>query len=128
MNPADLRSLLGDQYFNKVIVLYDGYQIYFGPADQAKAFFVDMGFDCPEQQSTPDFLTSLTSAKERRPRKGFEDRVPRSAEEFYQRWKASETYKQLQVKLDEYDEKYPFGGAQYEQFLASRRAQQSKNT
>jgi ABC-type multidrug transport system ATPase subunit len=115
-------------FFTKVIVLYDGYQIYFGPATEAKKFFVDMGFDCPEQQSTPDFLTSLTSAKERRPRKGFEDQVPRSAEEFYQRWKASETYKELQVKLDEYDQQYPFGGEQYEQFLASRRAQQSKNT
>jgi ATP-binding cassette subfamily G (WHITE) protein 2 (PDR) len=116
------------QFFTKVIVLYDGYQIYFGPATEAKKFFVDMGFDCPEQQSTPDFLTSLTSAKERRPRKGFEDQVPRSAEEFYQRWKASETYKELQVKLDEYDQQYPFGGEQYEQFLASRRAQQSKGT
>jgi ATP-binding cassette subfamily G (WHITE) protein 2 (PDR) len=34
--------------FDKVIVLYDGEQIYFGPTEDAKKFFVDMGFHCPE--------------------------------------------------------------------------------
>lgn len=114
-------------YFNKVIVLYEGYQIYFGPADQAKAFFLDMGFECPEQQSTPDFLTSLTSSAERRARPGYEHSVPQTPEEFHQRWQQSETYRVLKLALDEYDQKYPFGGSQYEQFLASRRAQQAKN-
>ena len=108
--------------------MYDGYQIFFGSATEAKKFFVDMGFHSPEQQSTPDFLTSLTSPKERHPREGWEDRVPRTAEEFYQRWKDSDVYKNLQKQLDEYDQKYPFGGEQLEQFYTSRRAQQSKHT
>jgi ATP-binding cassette subfamily G (WHITE) protein 2 (PDR) len=87
-----------------------------------------MGFHCPEQQSTPDFLTSLTSAAERRPREGMENQVPRTPQEFYQRWKESETYRKLRADLEAYDQKYPYEGPQYEQFLASRRAQQSKGT
>lgn len=34
--------------FDKVIVLYEGQQIYFGPTGEAKQFFVDMGFYCAE--------------------------------------------------------------------------------
>lgn len=37
-----------------------------------------MGFFCPARQTTPDFLTSLTSPKERQARAGFEKQVPRT--------------------------------------------------
>lgn len=69
-------------YFDKVTVLYEGRQIYFGPCNDAKAFFVDMGFDCPERQTIPDFLTSLTSVNERKARPGFEHKVPTTPDEF----------------------------------------------
>lgn len=54
----------------------EGRQIYFGPAQEAKTFFINMGFDCPSRQTTPDFLTSLTSPKERKARPGYERQVP----------------------------------------------------
>lgn len=45
------------QLFDKVTVLYEGRQIYFGRIHDAKKFFIDMGFECPDRQTTADFLT-----------------------------------------------------------------------
>lgn len=113
-------------YFNKVIVLYEGRQIYFGPCKEAKAFFVDMGFECPERQTDPDFLTSLTSAAERRARPGFEHRVPQTPDEFEKRWQESGARKALLREIEEFDTRYPIGGESLKQFQQSRRAQQAK--
>jgi ABC-type multidrug transport system ATPase subunit len=46
--------------FDKVTVLYEGYQIYFGRAVHAKQYFIDQGWDCLERQTTADFLTAVT--------------------------------------------------------------------
>ncbi|CCG24705.1 hypothetical protein CORT_0G00140 [Candida orthopsilosis Co 90-125] len=89
-------------YFDKVVVLYEGYQIFFGRADKAKEYFVNMGWDCPQRQTTADFLTSLSNPAERTPRPGFEDKVPRTAEEFEARWKNSPEYGALIKEIDEY--------------------------
>lgn len=113
--------------FDKVCVLYEGEQIYFGRTTDAKKFFVDMGFYCPPQQTTPDFLTSLTSAAERTPREGFEGKIPTTPEEFAAAWKRSDEYKRLLQDIAEFNERHPVKGERYEQFLASRRAQQSKH-
>lgn len=45
------------QLFDKVTVLYEGRQIYFGRIGDAKKFFIDLGFECPDRQTTADFLT-----------------------------------------------------------------------
>lgn len=60
------------------------------------------------------------------PKAGFEDRVPRTPDEFAAYWKASDEYRALRQEIDEYEAQYPIGGAQYEAFKASRRAQQAK--
>ncbi|KAM0790552.1 hypothetical protein ACM66B_004421 [Microbotryomycetes sp. NB124-2] len=112
--------------FDKVTVLYKGHQIYFGKTTEAKKFFTDMGFHCPERQTTADFLTSLTSDLERRVEPGFEGKVPQTPEEFEQRWKASPEYQQLLREIDEYNAQYPIGGDAESEFKASRKAQQSK--
>ncbi|KAF2401005.1 pleiotropic drug resistance protein PDR [Trichodelitschia bisporula] len=113
--------------FDKVIVLYEGYQIYFGPSRAAKQYFLDLGFDCPDRQTVADFLTSMTSAAERVVRPGWENRVPRTAAEFAQKWKESETRKALLVEIDEYDKKYQIGGEYLEKFKVSRKAQQARS-
>ena len=43
--------------FDKVCVLYEGRQIYFGDKEAAKTFFINLGFECPDRQTTADFLT-----------------------------------------------------------------------
>ncbi|OJJ00646.1 hypothetical protein ASPVEDRAFT_27360 [Aspergillus versicolor CBS 583.65] len=112
--------------FNKVTVLYEGRQIYFGRAADAKKFFVDMGFECPERQTTADFLTSLTSPSERLIRPGFEDRVPRTPDEFAAAWKASEDRARLIQEIEEFERQYPIGGPSYNAFVEARKAMQSK--
>ncbi|KAL4786468.1 ABC-2 type transporter-domain-containing protein [Aspergillus varians] len=112
--------------FDKVTVLYEGRQIYFGSITEAKRFFVDMGFDCPERQTTADFLTSLTSPLERLVRPGFEDRVPRTPDEFAAVWKGSEDHAKLMLEIEEFERQYPIGGPSYNAFVDARRAMQSK--
>ncbi|KAJ5082688.1 ABC multidrug transporter C [Penicillium argentinense] len=113
--------------FDKVTVLYEGRQIYFGHTGDAKEFFTNMGFECPERQTTADFLTSLTSPSERIVKKGYEDRVPRTPDEFAEAWKTSEAYKQLMREIEEYDQTYPIGGESLQKFIDSRRAMQAKS-
>ncbi|KAF2761450.1 ATP-binding cassette transporter ABC1 [Pseudovirgaria hyperparasitica] len=93
--------------FDKATVLYEGRQIYFGPASKAKAFFERQGWLSPQRQTTGDFLTSVTNASERKPREGMEDKVPRTPEDFERYWRESPEYKELQSEMDSYEKEYP---------------------
>ncbi|KAF9984142.1 hypothetical protein BGZ65_000928 [Modicella reniformis] len=75
--------------FDKTILLYEGRCIYFGPASEARQYFIDLGFECPARQTTADFLTAITDPLERKPRAGFAGRVPRTPKEFEDAYKAS---------------------------------------
>ncbi|KAK0199278.1 AtrD, ABC-transporter [Desarmillaria ectypa] len=112
--------------FDKAVVLYEGRQIYFGRTETAKRFFVEMGFHCPERQTTADFLTSLTNPAERQVRPGYESKVPRTPDEFARAWKESGERKRLLQEIDEFDREYPVGGDQLDKFRVSRKAQQAK--
>ncbi|OWB61708.1 hypothetical protein B5S29_g2610 [[Candida] boidinii] len=87
--------------FDKVSILYLGRQIYFGPADKAKQYFLDMGFECRQRQSTPEFLTAVTDPLGRTARKGFENKVPNTADEFVEYWLNSKEYKYLLNEIQE---------------------------
>ncbi|KAF2754023.1 putative multidrug resistance ABC transporter [Pseudovirgaria hyperparasitica] len=112
--------------FDKVIVLYDGRQIFFGPANQARQYFERLGFQAAERATTADFCTSMTSPLERIVRPGFENRVPRTPDDFAKAWKESPEREKLIAQIDEYDQKYTIGGEYLEKFKQSRRAQQAK--
>lgn len=92
--------------FDKAIVLYEGRQIYFGPANKAKEFFQQQGWDCPKRQTTGDFLTSITNPIERKALPGMEQKVPRTPEEFEKYWKQSADFELLQSQIDEYEKHY----------------------
>ncbi|CAH2351739.1 protein Snq2p [[Candida] railenensis] len=89
--------------FDKVTVLYRGHQVYFGPMEEAKSYFEEMGWECPARQSTAEFLTAITDPIGRFPKPGFEDRVPRTAEEFEAYWLNSPAYARLQEEIAEYN-------------------------
>ncbi|OOF95383.1 hypothetical protein ASPCADRAFT_207854 [Aspergillus carbonarius ITEM 5010] len=113
--------------FDKVTVLYEGRQIYFGPTDEAREFFTNMGFECPERQTTADFLTSLTSPAERIVKPGYEGRVPQTPDEFAAAWRNSEAHAKLLREIAEYNQEYAIGGESLGKFIESRKAMQSKN-
>ncbi|KAH6894496.1 ABC-2 type transporter-domain-containing protein [Thelonectria olida] len=112
--------------FDKATVIYEGRQIFFGRADAAKQYFVNLGFECPTRQTTPDFLTSMTAPLERIVRPGFEGRVPRTPDEFAAAWKNSNEYKVLQGEIESYKAAHPINGPDAEAFRASKQAQQAK--
>ncbi|BCR83618.1 putative ABC multidrug transporter [Aspergillus chevalieri] len=112
--------------FDKVILLYQGRQIFFGKAGEAKAYFENLGFVCPEQQTTADFLTSMTSPQERIIRPGCENSAPRSPDEFAAAWRESRHRKRLMKEVEGYLQAHPFHGEDYDKFLESRRKDQSR--
>ncbi|KAI1615041.1 ABC drug exporter AbcA [Exophiala viscosa] len=113
-------------YFDKVLVLYQGRQIYFGRTTDAKQYFLDMGFDCPKRQTVPDFLTSMTNPIERIVMHGHEKLVPRTPDEFVERWQKSEQRQKVLTELEGFEAANPIGGPNLEAFQHSRRIQQSK--
>ncbi|KAF5011625.1 hypothetical protein FDECE_2288 [Fusarium decemcellulare] len=111
--------------FDKVTLLYEGRQIFFGRADQAKQYFIDLGFECPARQTTPDFLTSMTAPGERLIRPGFETKAPRTADDFVSAWESSAHYKALQQEITQFKREHPINGPHAEAFRTSKQSQQA---
>ncbi|KAF1843407.1 ABC multidrug transporter-like protein [Cucurbitaria berberidis CBS 394.84] len=93
--------------FDKATVLYEGRQIYFGPANMAKGFFERQGWHSPPRQTTGDFLTAVTNPQERQPRNGMENKVPRTPEEFEKYWRDSPEYQNLLGEIKVFEEEFP---------------------
>ncbi len=77
---------------DKVLLIDQGKCLYYGPGDNAKQYFLDLGFECPERWTTADFLTSVTDEHARSIKKGWEDRIPRNADEFAALYRKSDAY------------------------------------
>ncbi|KAJ3560733.1 hypothetical protein NPX13_g9202 [Xylaria arbuscula] len=92
------------ELMDKVLVIDDGREIYSGPANEAKQYFIDLGFECPEQQTTADFVTAVTDPKERRFRPGFKDKAPKTAEELEKAFRNSQNYQRLLEDVRDYEE------------------------
>ncbi|KAI1451453.1 BcatrD protein [Annulohypoxylon moriforme] len=94
--------------FDKVTVIHEGRQIYFGPTRDAKQYFTELGFTAPPRSTTPEFLTSITRPIGLRP-ETMGDNVfpPRSAADFARAWSYSPEYKLLVNQIDEYNQVHP---------------------
>lgn len=51
--------------FDKVMVIDEGRQVFYGPAGEARAYFEGLGFKEKPRQTTPDYLTGCTDPFER---------------------------------------------------------------
>ncbi|EXJ89900.1 ATPase [Capronia epimyces CBS 606.96] len=116
------------EVFDKVVLLYEGRQIYFGRTEAAKQYFVDLGFQCPDRQTTADFLTSLTNPAERIVRPGFENKVPRTPDDFARVWQSSRERAQLLQDIAAFNEEFPLHGPSLEEFKESKKAEQAALT
>lgn len=92
--------------FDKVTLLYEGREIYFGPVNEAKAYFENLGFVCPRRSTTADFLCSITDPRGRRAQKDCGKTVPRSAAEFASVWSESPQRRRLIDSIRKYEQKY----------------------
>lgn len=115
--------------FDKAVVLYEGRQIYYGPANAARKYFEKQGWYCPPRQTTGDFLTSVTNPEERKPREGMESKVPRTPEDFERYWLQSSEFKAVQRDIEEHEERFPEGGDELVgQMQEHKRIVQAKHT
>lgn len=89
---------------DKVLLIDGGKCLYFGPAEKAKQYFLDLGFDCPDRWTTADFLTSVSDQHERSIRSGWENRIPRSPDEFFDAYRQSDIYRENLVDMDNFEE------------------------
>jgi ATP-binding cassette, subfamily G (WHITE), member 2, SNQ2 len=78
------------ELFDKVLVLNEGRQVYFGPPTEARAYFEGLGYKSLPRQSTPDYLTGCTDPNERQFAPGRSERdVPATAEALEQAFLSS---------------------------------------
>ena len=88
--------------FNKVCLIYEGRMAYFGPMNLARQYFIDLGFEPANRQTTPDFLVAITNPDARIIRTGFENRAPRTADDFARRYLGSDIAMINQQDMDSY--------------------------
>ena len=93
--------------FDKVLLLYEGRQVYFGSMGTAKAYFDRLGFVCPERMTTSDFLTSVTNPSLRAVKPMCRSFTPETAEDFARVWRNSPEYEQVLQDIRDFDCKYP---------------------
>ena len=108
------------------MLLYEGQQIYYGPAAGAKKYFEDMGWYCLPRQTTADFLTSVTNPQERKRTDQANMSVPQTADDFERYWLDSDAYKGCVAEIKHQEEEYPPGGPGAGEMREARRTVQSK--
>lgn len=88
--------------FDRTIVMYDGRMIFSGRASEAKRYFEELGFHCPDRQTTPDFLTSVTSPEERKIRKDYNGPLYLDADSLAKVFYRSSHFVKLRKEIEEY--------------------------
>lgn len=111
---------------------------YFGPASAARQYFIDMGYEPANRQTTPDFLVSVTDPDGRRVRNPGEETnegspsaekvVPKTAVEFAEYYRKSGVREENLRDMEEY--KNDFVGKQElkRRYRESSRAEHSQHT
>ncbi|KFH46369.1 ABC transporter G family member-like protein [Hapsidospora chrysogenum ATCC 11550] len=89
--------------FDKVLVIDQGRQVYFGPTKDARSYFEGLGFAPRPRQTTPDYVTGCTDEFERQYAPGrSEANAPYSPETLSEAFKKSEYQKLLDSEMAEY--------------------------
>jgi hypothetical protein len=92
-------------YFDKVLVINSGRQIFYGRVQEAKAYFEDLGFECLSTTTIADFLNMMSADPDvRRAQEGKENQIPRTPEDFERAFTASRFHRELQVSVQQANE------------------------
>ncbi|CAM1502427.1 Fc.00g044110.m01.CDS01 [Cosmosporella sp. VM-42] len=89
--------------FDKVMVIDEGKQVYFGPASQARSYFEGLGFAPRPRQTTPDYVTGITDEFERQYAEGrSEKNAPHNSATLLEAFRKSDLQKSLDAEMAEY--------------------------
>ncbi|CAK42282.1 hypothetical protein CBS63078_1019 [Aspergillus niger] len=91
------------ELMDKVMVIDQGRMLYQGPANEARQYFVNLGFYCPEQSTTADFLTSLCDPNARQFQPGREASTPKTPEELESVFRQSSAYQRILDDVSGYE-------------------------
>ena len=111
--------------FDKVVLIDEGRCLYYGPTEEAAAYFENLGFRRPQRWTTADFLTSVIDPHERPVREGYEHRIPRSAEQFEAAYKNSPVFGANVRDIESFDQEVE--QQRQERLAAATEATKEKN-
>ncbi|OBT82536.1 hypothetical protein VE02_09189 [Pseudogymnoascus sp. 03VT05] len=86
--------------FDKVLVLDESKQIYYGPIVSAQPFMEKLGFICDDGANVTDYLTGITVSTERKIQKGRERSFPRTSDAVQEAYTGSLIYQQMRTECD----------------------------
>lgn len=91
--------------FDKVMVIDEGRQVFFGPAQEARAYFESLGFLEKPRQTTPDYLTGCTDRFEREYKEGRgPENAPSSPDDLVEAFNKSRYATALDSEMSQYRE------------------------
>ncbi|KAK4150580.1 ABC-2 type transporter-domain-containing protein [Chaetomidium leptoderma] len=115
--------------FDKVLVIDEGRQVYFGPATEARAYFEGLGFLPRPRQTTPDYVTGCTDAFEREYQEGRSvENAPHSPVTLEAAFTESKFAKDLDQEMSQYKKKLTEEADKYEDFRVAVREQKRRGT
>ncbi|KAH6617086.1 ABC-2 type transporter-domain-containing protein [Chaetomium tenue] len=113
--------------FDKVMVIDEGRQVYFGPASEARAYFEGLGFLPRPRQTTPDYVTGCTDAYEREYQEGRSaENAPNSPESLEAAFRESKFAKNLDEEMSQYKKGLSEETDKYDDFRVAVREQKRR--
>lgn len=113
--------------FDKVMVIDEGRQVYFGPVAEARAYFEGLGFLPRPRQTTPDYVTGCTDAYEREYQEGRSAaNAPHSPETLEAAFKESKFAKDLDEEMSQYKKSLTEETDKYDDFRVAVREQKRR--
>ncbi|KAF2871313.1 ABC-2 type transporter-domain-containing protein [Massariosphaeria phaeospora] len=86
--------------FDKVLVLDEGKQMFYGPREQARPFMESQGFVCGDGANISDYLTGVVVSSERQINPDFEASFPRTNTDLRQAYRQSDIKGLMDRELD----------------------------
>jgi ATP-binding cassette subfamily G (WHITE) protein 2 (SNQ2) len=116
------------EVFDKVCVIYEGRMAYFGPANEARQYFIDMGFEPANRQTTADFLVTCTDPNGRTRRKDFSGPSPNTALEFADHFRDSKLGKRNMDDMKSYRGQFAEKPQRASMYIESTQDERAKRT
>jgi hypothetical protein len=89
---------------DKVLLIDEGRMLFQGPANEAKRYFEELGYECADMQTTSDFLTSIALPERRRFRAGWENRAPKGPIELEAAFRQSPAFAKIERAVESYED------------------------
>ncbi|KAM7202534.1 ABC-2 type transporter domain containing protein [Rhypophila sp. PSN 637] len=115
--------------FDKVLVIDEGKQVYFGPTSGARAYFEGLGFLPRPRQTTPDYVTGCTDEFEREYQEGRSaENAPHSPVTLQAAFNQSKFARALEQEMADYKRAVAEEEQKHEDFRIAVREQKRRGT